>query len=116
MLDVRSRDERDTAAPALAQTYEGSHLATTQLLPIYAKLSQKILCRTAGPRFIGGAEIVEGMDRVWLSLRCPMHAWSWPRANRDVRLGTFDSHQTCHKCTSRRMFDTRAWQPGPIFK
>jgi len=96
--------------------HEGSHLATTQFLPIYSKLSRKILRRTAHPQIIGGAEIVEGIDRFWLTLRCPMHTWSWPRANRDERFGGYDSHQTCHKCTSKRMFDTRAWQAGPIFK
>jgi len=31
-------------------------------------------------------------------------------------LGRFDSHQTCHKCTSRRMFDTKQWQAGPIYR
>ena len=91
-------------------------MSTTQLLPIYAKISRKFLRRRARPYLVGGTEVVAGWDRFWLAIRCPMHAWTWPRANRDERLGRFDSHQTCHKCTSRRMFDTREWQAGPIYK
>jgi hypothetical protein len=91
-------------------------VATTQLLPVYAKLGRKILRRSAQIHGIAGTEFVEGLDRFWLALRCPLHAWSWPRANRDERLGHYDSHQTCHKCTSRRMFDTHEWQAGPIYK
>jgi len=91
-------------------------VATTQLLPLYSKLSRKILRRGARTRIVCEAEIVEGMDRFWLALRCPMHVWSWPRANRNERLSGFDAHQTCHKCTSRRMFDTHEWQAGPINK
>jgi 6-phosphogluconolactonase/glucosamine-6-phosphate isomerase/deaminase len=91
-------------------------VATTQLLPIYSKLSEKIKRRTPRLHVVGGTEIVAGMDRFWLALRCPMHAWSWPRANKDERLGRYDSHQTCHKCTSRRMFDTHEWHAGPIYK
>jgi hypothetical protein len=91
-------------------------VATSQFFPVYAKLSQKILRRSARRQIVAGAEIVEGMDLLWLGLRCPMHAWSWPRANGDERFAQYDSHQTCHKCTSRRLFDTRAWQSGPIYK
>jgi len=91
-------------------------VATTQLLPVYAKLTRRLSRRSAHPQPMGGTEIVEGLDRFWLALRCPLHAWSWPRANKDERLGRFDSHQTCHKCTSRRMFDTREWHAGPIYK
>jgi hypothetical protein len=97
-------------------------VATAELFPIYTKLSQKIL--RAAPRrreAIGygeavGNQIVQGLNLVWLSLRCPMHAWSWPRANNEERLEGFDAHQTCHKCTSRRMFDTRQWQAGPVYR
>lgn len=91
-------------------------MATTQLLPIYTKISRRILRRSARSHIIGGTEVVAGLDRFWLSLRCPMHAWSWPRANGAERLGAYDAHQTCHKCTSRRMFDTRNWQAGPVFR
>jgi len=91
-------------------------VATTQLFPIYAKLSRKILRRSAQAQVVAGIEIVEGIDQFWLSLRCPAHAWTWPRANRDERLGRYDSHQTCHKCTAHRMFDTHEWQAGPIYK
>src|ERR1700688_2566669 len=93
---------------------EGSHVATAQLLPIYTKISQKIMRRSARRfevgevRLLGGNQIlVRGMDRFWLALRCPSHAWSWPRANYEERAEGFDAHQTCHKCTSRRMFDTQ---------
>lgn len=91
-------------------------MATTQLLPIYAKLGRKILHKSARVQAYAGAEVLEGIDRFWLALRCPHHVWSWPRANGDERLGQYDSHQTCHKCTSRRMFDTRGWVAGPIYK
>jgi hypothetical protein len=91
-------------------------VATTQLLPIYAKLSRKILRRSAPVEVFPGAVVLEGMDRFLLTLRCPLHAWSWPRANRDEYLGRFDSHQTCHKCTSRRMFDTHEWTAGPVYR
>jgi len=56
------------------------------------------------------------MSRLWLAVLCPKHSWTWPRANRDERLGRYDSYQICHKCMSRRMFDTQAWQAGPIYK
>ena len=91
-------------------------MATANVLPIYARLSQKILRKAVRQRSIGGTEIVEGLDRFWLVLRCPMHAWSWPRANKDERVEGFDAHQTCYKCTSHRAFDTRGWQAGPIYK
>ena len=91
-------------------------MATTHFLPIYAKLGRKILRGSARGRVFAGGEVVEGIGLFWLALRCPQHAWSWPRANGDERLGQYDSHQTCHKCTSRRMFDTQAWQAGPVYK
>jgi len=91
-------------------------VATTQLLPVYAKISRKILRRSASLRVVDGIEIVTGMERLWLAVRCPMHSWTWPRSNRSERMGQYDSHQTCHKCLSRRMFDTDAWQAGPIYK
>jgi hypothetical protein len=101
---------------------EGSQVATAELLPIYAKLSQRIL-RTAARRRevggyseVGGNQIVEGLNLFWLVLRCPMHAWSWPRTNKEERFKGFDAHQTCHKCTSQRMFDTREWQAGPVYR
>lgn len=91
-------------------------MATAQLLPIYTKISQKILRKTARRHEVAGNQIVEGLDRFWLVLRCPVHAWSWPRTNKEERLPGFDAHQTCHKCTSRRMFDTREWQAGPVYR
>jgi hypothetical protein len=99
-------------------------VATTQLLPIYTKISQKILRKNGAQRlnaendrvFGGNQYIIEGLDRFWLALRCPSHAWSWPRANQEERVQGFDSHQTCHKCLSRRMFNTQRWQVGPIYR
>jgi len=99
-------------------------VATAQLLPIYTKISQKIL-RIGGTRRLGAGNnsviganecIVEGLDRLWLALRCPSHAWSWPRANQEERARGFDSHQTCHKCQSKRMFDTEKWTAGPVYR
>ena len=64
-------------------------MATAQLLPIYTKISQKILRKRSAqrlnarsnPLISGNQYLVEGLDRFWLALRCPSHAWSWPRAN-----------------------------------
>ena len=91
-------------------------MATAQLFPIYSKISRKILHKTARRRESAGTEIVEGLDRVLLVLRCPVHQWSWPRTNREERFHGYDAHQTCHKCTSKRMFDTREWHAGPIYR
>jgi hypothetical protein len=90
-------------------------VATAQLLPIYTKISQKILRKNGAQRLkvesdrvLGGNQyIIEGLDRFWLALRCPSHAWSWPRANQEERVQGFDSHQTCH---------TQRWQVGPIYR
>jgi hypothetical protein len=51
-----------------------------------------------------------------LMMRCLRHQWSWPRANKGERLHGFDAHQTCHKCTSKRFFDSKAWLAGPIYR
>lgn len=91
-------------------------MATANILPIYTRLSQRILRKVARQRELAGTEIVEGLEKVWLVLRCPMHEWSWPRTNKEERFEGFDAHQTCHKCTSRRLFDTRDWHSGPIYK
>ena len=91
-------------------------MATANTYPIYEKLSQKVLGWTTPRREIGGAQFVEGLDRLWLALQCPMHAWSWPRANKEERFEGYDAHQTCWKCMSRRLFDTRQWHSGPIYR
>ena len=91
-------------------------MATANVLPIYARLSRRILRKAVHRRTIGGTEIVDGFDRLWLSLRCPMHAWSWPRANKEERVEGYDAHQTCYKCTTHRAFDTRDWQAGPVYR
>lgn len=97
-------------------------MATAELFPTYTKLSQKILRKAAGHseagprRDVGVNQIVEGLDLVWLALRCPTHAWTWPRANIEEHFEGFDAHQTCHKCMSRRMFDTRKWQAGQVYR
>ena len=91
-------------------------MATANIIPIYTRLSQKILRKAARRHDFGSTQIVEGLERFLLVLRCPMHAWSWPRTNKEERAAGFDAHQTCHKCTSRRMFDTRAWQAGPVYR
>jgi hypothetical protein len=98
------------------QSIEGSSVATANLFPTYTKLSQRILRRSARPKLIGNNQLVEGLDRLVLVLRCPLHAWSWPRANKEERFEGFDAHQTCHKCTSRRLFDTREWNAGPVYR
>ena len=57
-----------------------------------------------------------GFDRFRLFLQCPQHEWTWPRTNEEVRVDGFDAHQTCSKCTSQRLFDSRKWQAGPIYR
>lgn len=89
-------------------------MATAHILPIYTRLSQKILGKPL--RRTGSTVVVEGLERFWLAVRCPMHSWSWPRANKDERVEGYDAHQTCYKCTSHRAFDTRGWQAGPIYR
>jgi hypothetical protein len=91
-------------------------VSTANILPIYARLSQKFLRKAVRRRNTGATQIVEGLDRFWLVLRCPMHTWSWPRANKEERTPGFDAHQTCHKCTSYRMFNTQQWQAGPVYR
>jgi hypothetical protein len=97
-------------------------VATAEFFPIYTKLSQKILRKgsrqqeASGYSEAGGYQIVAGLGLFWLALRCPMHRWSWPRTNKEERFEGFDAHQTCHKCMSRRMFDSREWQAGPVYR
>ena len=91
-------------------------MATAELFPIYTKLSQKILRKAARQPEAGGYRVLAGLDLFWLALRCPLHAWSWPRSNNEERFEGFDAHQTCHKCTSRRMFDTSEWHAGPVYR
>ena len=91
-------------------------MATAHALPIYTKLSERILRLHSRPREVTSFNLVTGLDGLWLMLRCPSHAWSWPRANKEERFAGFDAHQTCYKCDSRRFFDSREWQPGPIYR
>ena len=95
-------------------------MATTHILPAYirigTRISRTLLRKSARRHRFGSLELVEGFDRLWLALRCPMHEWSWPRANREERLPGYDAHQTCYKCTSRRMFDSHEWHAGPVYR
>lgn len=102
LLHVRCFEKREI---------EGSSVATIQILPIHIRISRKIPRQARS----GTMELVGGLDRLWLTLRCPWHAWSWPRANREERLEGYDAHQTCYKCTARRMFDTGDWHAGPVY-
>jgi hypothetical protein len=91
-------------------------VATTQVLPIYIRISQKILRKTARYSRVGEIELVEGLDRLLLMVSCPMHAWNWPRSNNEERFEGYDAHQTCHKCNSHRFFTTREWHSGPVYR
>ncbi len=64
----------------------------------------------------GELQTMEGFKLFLLAISCPLHAWSWPRANNEQGFHGFDAHQTCHKCTSHRLFDTQSWQAGPIYR
>lgn len=91
-------------------------MATANILPAYARLSQRILSVVVPRPETGSTEFVRGLDLLWLMLKCPAHTWSWPRSNKEERFKGYDAHQTCCKCASRRLFDTREWQSGPIYK
>ena len=89
---------------------------TTHTFPTYIGISRK--AQRTLPRY-GEAEpvqIVAGFDWLLLFLQCPRHEWTWPRTNKQERFHGFDAHQTCFKCSSKRFFNSRTWQSGPLSK
>ncbi len=90
-------------------------MATAHAIPTYTGSGHKI--RTRPQQFEAEhTHIVAGFDWFRLLLSCPRHAWTWPRTNREERVKGFDAHQTCLKCASRRLFNSKDWQPGPIYR
>ncbi len=61
-------------------------------------------------------KLLGGFDVLLLKIACPSHAWSWPRSNKIEAIEGFACHQTCTKCASQRLFDSRSWRPGPYYK
>jgi hypothetical protein len=91
-------------------------MATANSVLRTTRLSQKFMRTYEHPRESNSLNLVMGLDRLLLSLKCPMHSWTWPRANTDERIEGFDAHQTCFKCDSKRFWDSRGWQPGPVYR
>ncbi|HLY43152.1 MAG TPA: hypothetical protein VKR52_18200 [Terracidiphilus sp.] len=92
-------------------------MATAHALPIYEKLSRRLLRIAAAPRRADNPiHFIAGFHRIRLFLDCPLHAWAWPRLNQNEHIPGFDSHQTCFKCSSSRFFDSRHWRSGPIYR
>lgn len=62
-------------------------------------------------------ELVGRIDRAFIRMACPRHEWNWPLSNLDsVKIDGFDAHQNCTKCASERLFNSKRWIPGPIFR
>jgi hypothetical protein len=91
-------------------------MATTHPFPPYSGISgniDRVRIRFREPEFF---LIVEGFSQLLLFIQCPRHQWTWPRANKEERVSGFDAHQTCFKCNSRRLFNSKEWRPGPIYR
>ncbi len=91
-------------------------MAAAHALPAQTKLSPKVGRIRRLPRETESVRMVAGLGRLLLLLTCPHHAWTWPRTNQEEHVSGFDAHQTCLKCHSRRLFDSREWHPGPIYQ
>lgn len=64
----------------------------------------------------GTFKLVRGLDLVLLELCCS-HKWSWPSANADQSvIEGFDSHQNCSKCATERLFNSKSWKAGPMYR
>jgi hypothetical protein len=62
-------------------------------------------------------ELVGPIDRAFIRMACPRHEWNWPISNRDIaKVDGFDAHQSCTKCASERLFNSKNWIPGPVFR
>lgn len=62
-------------------------------------------------------ELVGPIARAFISMACPQHEWNWPLSNsQNLKVCGFDAHQSCVKCASERLFDSRSWTPGPMFR
>src|ERR1019366_10158954 len=64
----------------------------------------------------GSFKLVRGLDLVLLELCCS-HKWSWPSANADESvIEGYDSHQNCSKCATERLFNSKSWNAGPMYR
>jgi hypothetical protein len=64
----------------------------------------------------------------FMSSRLCGHRWSFPITLKDHSYGIkvaahggqpaydYDSHQTCTRCGDHRLFSTKIWAPGPMFR
>jgi len=74
--------------------------------------------RTARTRLqaAGSLKLVHGLDLVLLELCCS-HKWSWPSANGNQSvIDGFDSHQNCSECATERLFNSKSWKAGPMYR
>jgi hypothetical protein len=62
-------------------------------------------------------ELIGHIDRAFIRMACPRHEWNWPLSISDtVKIDGFDAHQSCTKCASQRLFNSKKWTPGPMFR
>jgi hypothetical protein len=62
-------------------------------------------------------ELVGRIDRAFIRMACSHHEWNWPVSNPDaIKVDGFDAHQSCTKCASQRLFNSKDWTPGPMFR
>jgi hypothetical protein len=62
-------------------------------------------------------ELIGHVDRAFIRMACPRHEWNWPLSISDtVKIDGFDAHQSCTKCASQRLFNSKKWTPGPMFR
>lgn len=70
----------------------------------------------------GGIHILTGTAKLMGNFKCRNHKWTWPQTSERfdyasaVDGGQFDSHQTCTECGIHRLFESREFQPGPLFR
>ncbi len=91
-------------------------MATTQAFTTFAGISRKIGRILPRQVEFESIQTVEGLSWLRLFLSCPRHEWAWPLTNREERVKGFDAHQTCFKCASRRLFNSKDWLSGPIYR
>jgi len=74
-----------------------------------------------------GMRFLSFFERLLLSIMCN-HQWTWPHTldeynyplksfgTQDTPEVRYDAHQTCPHCTAHRLWHTKSWTPGPVFR
>jgi hypothetical protein len=94
----------------------GRTMANSQLLQTAKAGKPKLLVVEKRIPVVETLDLLNGLDRLLLKIACPFHEWSWPRSNKNQKIKGFGCHQTCSKCASQRLFNSRSWTPGPYFR